>query len=313
MLAMLLAGTRKEPRVEVGDVPFPDNVPGRLVIRVMAAGITRMEPHWSTGWQLPDGSKQALPLSIGPEFAGHVVSIGQGVKGFHVGQNVFGSAEPYRQGAMAEMVSATAACLLPMPDGLTFEAAATLPLAGLTACQAMIRYGDVKPGQRVLIHGGAGGVGTFATQIARHAGAYIIVTAGAGDKALCKELGAHEVIDYTNERFEDRVDEIDLVFDQIGGDTQERSWGVLKRGGKLIAIAGEETDAPDQERASALGVSARWLLVDTNLIEMQQLVDLVIAGNVRPIVGKAFDLSFGEGAFSEGGGRFAGKAVMICS
>ena len=272
-----------------------------------------MEPYWSTGWQLPDGSRQERPLAIGREFAGQVVSLGPGVTGFEVGQNVVGAAGPYEQGAMAEMVSAAAEYLLPMPDNLSYDAASTLPLAGLTAWQAIIRYGEVKPNQRVLIHGGSGGVGTFAIQLARRASAHVIATAGADDAALCRELGAAEVIDYKSERFEECVGDIDLVFDQIGGDIQERSWGVLKRGGKLIAIAGEETDAPDQARARALGVSARWFMVDMNLDELQQLVELVIGGTVRPIIGQRLPLASAEQAFAEVSKSFAGKAVLICS
>ncbi len=313
MLAVLLTGTFDDPHVEVGDVDRPGDESGRMVVEVASAGITKMEPHWITGWQKADGTSQSQPVVLGCEFAGRIRSLGAGVHVFAVGQSVMGGTEPYHKGAMAEFVSARADYVLPIPDGLSYEDASTLPLAGLTAWQALIRYGEIQSDRRVLIHGGAGGVGTFAIQIARWIGAHVVVTAASRDEALCRSLGANEVIDFEHERFEDRGRDYDLVFDQIGGDVQERSWAVLKRGGRLITIAGEETDAPDQARARALGVSARFFIVDRNNEELRQLTDLVVAGTVRPIIGKRFQFASAAEAFDDRSNPFAGKAVLICS
>lgn len=202
MLAAILTGSFDNPQVKVGEVEKPGDRSDRMVIEVASAGITRMEPHWTTGWQQADGTPQAQPVVLGCEFAGRVRSLGPGVCGFAVGQKVMGMIEPFHKGAMAEFVSARADYTLPMPDSLSYDDASTL-LAGLTAWQALIRYGELKRGQRVLIHGGAGGVGTFAIQIARWIGAHIVVTAAAKDEGLCRRLGADEVIDFKHDRFED--------------------------------------------------------------------------------------------------------------
>lgn len=245
-----------------------------------------MEPHWITGWQYADGTKRRNPMVLGCEFAGRVHSANMRDATFADGQSVVGMTGQYRKGAMAQFVSARTADLLPMPEALSFEDASTLPLAGLTAWQALIRYGKLAQGERVLIHGGAGGVGTFAIQIARWAGAHVVTTAASGDADLCRRLGADEAIDYEHQRFDEGGKQYDLVFDQFGGDVQERSWHVLKRGGRLVTIAGEETDAPDQDRAKALGVSACFFIVDRNTSELSRLIELVRNAVIKPIIGK---------------------------
>lgn len=312
MRAVVLTGSFDEPRVAVVDIAAPADEPGRVVIEVVSAGISKMEPHWITDWENADGTPRQQPVVLGLEFAGRVWSLGSSVEGLIVGQSVMGMLDPYRAGAMAEFVSAAASSVLPIPEGLPYEEASTLPLSGQTAWQALIRYGELRRGQRVLIHGGAGAVGCFALQIARWIGAQIVTTAAAKDEALCKQLGADEVIDYEHRRFEDLGGEYDLVFDQIGGAVQERSWAMVKRGGRLITIAGEETDAPDQERARALGISARFFIVDSNAHELRQLTDLVTARAVRPIIGKRFEFASATEAFDRSN-RFAGKAVLVRS
>lgn len=313
MLAIVLTGTFDDPGVAVGEVDAPADEPGKVVIEVACAGISRMEPHWITCWQNADGTPRQQPVVLGLEFAGRIRSLGPGVQGFVVGQNVMGATDAYRNGAMAEYVGTEADHVLPMPDGLSYADASSLPLSGLTAWQALVRFGELARGQRVLIHGGAGAVGTFAIQIARWIGAHVVVTASRKDEALCRSLGADEVIDYRRERFENQTGDYDLVFDQIGGDVQERSWAVLKRGGRLITIAGEETDAPDQERARALGVTALFFIVDRNVDELRKLTELVMTRTVRPIIGQRFQLPDATEAFGDRTDRTAGKAVLICS
>jgi len=290
MLALTLSGTPENPSVEKAEAAPPVDAPGRVIVAVAAAGITRMEPHWMTGWETAEGMPRPQPATIGHEFAGTITSIGPDVDGFEVGQRVMGMIEPERDGAMAQYTSAAVDQIIAIPDGIGDVAASTLPLAGLTAWQAIIRYGQVKASDRVLIHGGAGGVGTFALQIAHWVGAEVFTTARASHAALCRELGADHVIDFERERFEDIARGMDLVFDTIGGETQERSWGALKGGGRLITIAGEASDEPDQERARELGVEARWFLVSLDRDELLHLSALVARDVVKPIIGRLFPL-----------------------
>lgn len=313
MLALALSGSPEDPTLEKIEAEAPQDAPGRVVVSVAAAGITKMEPHWITGWQTPDGSPRPRPAIIGHEFAGTISSVGAEVDGFRVGQRVMGMIEPECDGAMAQFTSAKIDQIIAIPEAVGDVAASTLSLAGLTAWQALIRYGKVKSGERVLIHGGAGGVGTFALQIARWIGAEVFTTARAGDAALCRKLGADHVIDFERERFEEVARDMDMVFDTIGGETQERSWDVLKRGGRLITIAGEATDEPDQDRARALDVEARWFLISLDLDELTDLTKLVADGTIEPIIGRLFPLSEALEAFLPATMLPSGKSVVTIS
>lgn len=311
MKAIVLNGTIDDPLVELVDVEPPIDEPGRVVIDVVSAGISWMEPRWITHWRNADGTARPRPEALGLEYAGRIRSLGGGVEGHHVGQDVMGMLDPYRGGAMAERVTAEARHVVPMPKGLSHEQASSLPLSGMTAWQALVRHGGLRRGQRVLIHGGAGAVGTFAVQIARWIGARVTVTASAKDDALCRSLGADEVVDHRRERFEDLGGGYDLVFDQVGGDVQERSWSVLKHGGRLVTIAGEETDAPDQARARELGVTALFFIVDQDVDALRILADLVVAGPVRPVISERLPLATAAEAFIRRGDRLAGKALLV--
>lgn len=312
MLAVLLTGTKLDPHVEVGDIDAPVGSSDRLIVDVVAAGITWLEPTWITGWQNADGTPRSGPVVLGCDFAGRVRSLGESVSGFSIGQDVFGMTDAYHKGAMAQCVSVSVEEVLPMPKALTHDRAASLPLSGLTAWQALVRHGDVRNRQRVLIHGGAGAVGTFAIQIARWLGAYVVVTARGKDEELCKSLGADEVIDFETARFEDRGRDFDLVFDQIGGDVQERSWAVVKRGGKLVTIAGDGTEAPDQKRAHAIGISAQFFIVDRDRRDLERLTELVVAGTVRPVISQRLHFASVAEAFRDHSRRVAGKTFLIC-
>lgn len=314
MKALIVAGTRDRPDVALADVAEPPAAPGRLLIEPIAAGVTTMEPHWSTCWTEADGGPRRGPFVLGREISGRVVEVGAGVAGFHVGQRVFGMIDAYRDGGMAERVSALPEEVIALPYRLDASAAATMPLAGLTAWQALIVHGRLAKGERVLIHGGAGGVGSFALQIARWIGAHVITTADAMDADFCRELGADAVIDFRRQRFEDHVGNVDLVLDMIGGDVQDRSWGVLARGGRLVTIAGEAEDAPDQGRAAAAGVTAMFFIVTMDGAQLATLRDLALSGNVIPIVGRRIPLDEAERAFApDRTGPRRGKTVIMVS
>lgn len=314
MKALIVAGTPDQPDVAVAEVAAPPAAPGRLLIEPIAAGVTTMEPRWSTNWINADGGPRRGPVVLGREISGRVVEVGAAVAGFDVGQRVFGMIDAYRDGGMAQRVSVLPEEVIALPYRLDASAAATMPLAGLTAWQALIVHGGLVKGETVLIHGGAGGVGSFALQIARWIGAHVVTTAGATDADFCRELGADAVIDFRRERFEDRVGNVDLVLDMIGGDVQDRSWGVLARGGRLVTIAGEAEDAPDQERAAAAGVTAIFFIVAMDREQLARLCALALSGDVVPIVSRRIPLDEAERAFAPGRtDPRRGKTVIMVS
>lgn len=314
MKALIVAGTADQPDVAMADVAEPCAAPDRLLIEPISAGVTTMEPHWSTNWTMADGGPRKSPVILGREISGRVVEVGAAVEGFSVGQRVFGMIDAYRDGGMAERVSVVPEEVIALPYRLDASAAATMPLAGLTAWQALIVHGRLVKGETVLIHGGAGGVGSFALQIARWIGARVITTADASDADFCRELGADEVIDFRHQRFEDDVGQVDLVFDMIGGDVQDRSWGVLRHGGRLVTIAGEAEDAPDQDRAMAAGVTAIFFIVTMDGEQLATLRDLALSGDVIPIVGRRIPLDEAERAFApDRTDARRGKTVIMVS
>jgi NADPH:quinone reductase-like Zn-dependent oxidoreductase len=195
----------------------------------------------------------------------------------------------------------------PKPQSLNFEQAAAVPLAGLTAWQALFDHAQVEKGERVLIHGAAGGVGTYAVQLANWKGAEVIATASADDHNFLRELGASEVIDYTRENFEEKVEDADVVFDTIGGETQQRSWGVLRRGGILVSIVSPVAD----DKAASLGVRGAFFIVEPNRAQLIQLGHLIDKGTLRVVVGTVLPLARAREAFEQAStGHKRGKTVL---
>lgn len=312
MKALIGMGTADGPEVALAEAALPGSAPGRLIVAPLAAGVTRMEPHWSTSWVKADGTPRTSPVILGREFSGMVVDVGAQVVGFSVGQRVFGMVDAYGDGCIAERVSVSPDEVIPLPHRLDAVGAATMPLSGLTAWQALVVHGRLRAGEKVLIHGAAGGVGAFAVQIARWLGARTVATAGAGDADFCRELGADEVIDFRRERFEDLVEGVDLVLDTVGGQVQERSWGVLRRGGRLVTIAGEAGEAPDQARAAATGVEALFFIVEMDRVQLAKLRDLAVSGHVVPVVGRRIPFQRAVEAFAAPlRGAGSGKTVIL--
>ncbi|HEX3375760.1 MAG TPA: NADP-dependent oxidoreductase [Candidatus Acidoferrales bacterium] len=277
------------------DAARPALQPGDALVRVIASSITKTELTWDETYRDCDG-RPRIPTIPGHEFAGIVDVLAPEDSGVRVGDAVYALSSFCRDGSAAEFIAIRAADLAPKPHSLNFEQAAAVPLAGLTAWQALFDHAQIKKGERVLIHGAAGGVGTYAVQLANWKGAEVIATASAKDSNFVGELGASEVIDYTHGHFEEKVNDVDVVLDTIGGETQERSWGVLRRGGILISIVGPVAS----EKAASLGVRGTFFIVEPNRTQLIQLSDLIDRGTLRVVVGAVLPLARAREAFEQG-------------
>ncbi|MEU3856567.1 NADP-dependent oxidoreductase [Streptomyces sp. NPDC028722] len=286
------------------EVERPEPGLNEVLVRVHAAGVNPVDWKTRAGGALVEWG--AVP-AVGWDVSGTVAAVGPGVGVFRPGDEVFGMPLfPRQAGAYAEYVVAPARHLAPKPASLTHVEAAALPLAALTAWQALVDTADVRPGERVLVHAAAGGVGHLAVQIAKARGAYVIATASAGKHGLVRELGADEVVDYRAVRFEDAVSGIDVVLDGIGGETAERSLRVLRAGGRLITLPG-----PDDVPAARDGVRAVWMLVEPDHLGLREIAALVERGALRPVVGAVVPLAQAAKAHEIGErGRTTGKIVL---
>ena len=214
-------------------------------------------------WKVREGYLKEMlpfefPITLGWDAAGIIAEVGKNVSNFKVGDRVFTRPATNNQGTYAEFVSVDQDLLAKMPEDMTFEEAAAIPLAGLTAWQCLVDFAEIKKGDKVLIHAGAGGVGNFAIQLGKHFGAYVATTASKENEEFVKSLGANQVIDYKEEEFNESLEDYDIVLDAIGGDVLEKSYQVLKKGGKLVSIAGQ----PSDKDAEKYGVKAGFLWLE---------------------------------------------------
>jgi NADPH:quinone reductase-like Zn-dependent oxidoreductase len=276
--------------LSVEHVQRPDPKAGEVLVRVHAAAVNAMD------WRLRAGHlKEYMPLQLphtpGYEFAGVVEELGEGVAGFGTGDRVFGRGS----GTYAEYAVAPVATIAHMPQALSFEQATTLGMSGVTAWVGLFDVAQLQPGQRVLVHGGAGGVGSLAVQLARWKGAHVSATTSTANVDHVRSLGADEVIDYTATRFEDAVRGVDVVFDAVGGDVTQRSWDVIKPGGILAVVA----SMPDPEQAAAHGVRTGGVMPpeDTRSI-LAELAELVASGAVQAPIGDIFALADAHRAYA---------------
>lgn len=288
------------------DVPQPQPGNGEVLVRVNATGVTPMELTWSTNWQTATGGERQLAIP-GHELSGVIAQSGPGVTGMVVGTPVYGLTDFYRDGAEAEYTIALPSELAPKPQSLDHLQAASVPLSALTAWEAFFDYAKPAAGQTILIHGAAGGVGTFAVQIARKLGMRVVGTASTRNQDFLRDLGCDVVIDYTSTRFEDVVHGVDLVFDGVGGDTLERSWTVLKSGGTLISVAAP----PSAEQAAAHDVHAVFFIVRPDRGHLMQIGEWIDSGWIRPVVTTVLPLSEARLAYDPGKvGHARGKTVL---
>ena len=264
--------------IAVEDVPVPEPGPGEVLVRVGAAGVG----PWD-GWIRAGRSvlPQPLPLTLGSDLAGTVAKVGADVGGFAADEPVFGVTNKRFTGSYAEFALARAAMIARRPGTLDDVAAASVPVIAVTAWQALFDQAHLTAGQTVLIHGGAGSVGAYAVQLAREAGLRVIATASARDTDYVGRLGATTVVDHRAERFEDVARNVDAVIDLVGGETQARSFAVLKRGGHLISAVSE----PDTAEAARRGLQARFFLVDVTTAALSGIAERLADGRLTVDVG----------------------------
>jgi NADPH:quinone reductase-like Zn-dependent oxidoreductase len=264
--------------------PQPHPGADEVLVRVHAAAVTPTELTWLPTWTVRTGEPRRFPIILGHEFSGTIAAVGGGVKDVAVGDPVYGLNDWFGDGAQAEYCVARAAGVTWKPRSVDHVSAAATPISALTAWQGLIVRSHLAAGQRVLVHGAAGGVGAFAVQLARWRGAHVIGTASANNVALVRALGADEVIDYRTRRFEDVVHGLDVVFDTVGGETLERSWGILKPGGRLVTIAtsGEGSQDPRVREA--------FFIVEANGAQLGEIARLIDGGHLRPVVDAIFPL-----------------------
>src|SRR3989449_6833923 len=217
------------------DAPRPQPQAGEILVRVHAAGVNPID------WKVREGHMKdfwphKFPLILGWDLSGVVEELGRGVSRFKIGDEVYSLPDPTRDGAYADYIVVREPELALKPNSLHHIRAAAVPLAALTAWQSLFDTAQLQPGQRVLIHAGSGGVGHFAVQLAKWKGAYVFATASSKNQELLRRLRVDDAIDYTKQKFEDFARDVDVVLDTIGGETQERSWSVLKRGGNLVSL-----------------------------------------------------------------------------
>jgi NADPH:quinone reductase-like Zn-dependent oxidoreductase len=277
-------------------VAIPAPAAGEVLVAVYATAITAGELAW------PD----TTPFIPAHDVSGLVASTGEQVAGLSTGDEVYGLIGFDRPGAAAEYVAVPEVQLAAKPATVDHVAAATFPLGALTAWQALVDHAAVQKGQHVLVHGGAGGVGNFAVQLAAHLGARVTATASAANAAFVTALGADTVIDY-RQRFEDQIKDVDVVIDTVGGETLARSWSVLRPGGVLIGIA----DPPPAEAAEAHAARGVYFVVEPNRDQLAELARLVDNGSLRPMIGRVFPLNQASAAFvTQRDSHIRGKVVI---
>lgn len=286
------------------DVPKPQPGDGEVLVRIHAASVNPID------WMMRNGDYKAmipqLPIILGWDFAGVIEQVGGKVADLKPGDAVYANLGA-SAGGYAEYVAAPASAVAHKPASLDFVAAASVPLVALTAWQALFEVANLSAGQTVLIHAAAGGVGSMAVQLAKAKGAHVIGTASAHNADFLRELGADEIIDYKTTRFEDVVHDVDVVFDTVGGDTQQRSWGVLKHGGILASVV----PPPPSEDTIPQGVRGQFVRSHPSGVQLTEIAELIDKGQVKPIIDTVLPLASARQAHElSQSGHTRGKIVL---
>ncbi|WP_420148189.1 NADP-dependent oxidoreductase [Spirosoma sp.] len=284
--AVVIEAYGGKDQLKEATVQLPELKANQLLVKVAATSINPID------WKLREGYLKQMfpwdfPIILGWDVAGDIVEIGADVTEFKVGDAIYARPETTRFGTYADYAIVDAELAAIKPENQNYAEAAAVPLAGLTAYQALFEHGRLKAGEKVLIHAGAGGVGTYAIQLAKAAGAYVITTASPRNHELLQKLGADEIIDYHTTDFEEVLQDIDLVFDTMGGDTQKKSFTVLKPKGRLISILSIE----DEDLAKEKDIFAKAIWLRTNGKQLAELTELIEAEKVTSIISATFPLT----------------------
>jgi len=288
------------------EVPRPEPKEDQILVRVIAAGVNPVDAMIRSG-MFAKYEKDVFPIIPGADIAGVVEKVGSKITKFTAGDPVFAYVSLKGGGGYAEYALATEHDTAAKPKSLTHLEAAAVPIVALTAWQALIDSGKLSAGQTVLIHGGSGGVGSFAIQLAKARGAKVIATASAANQDLLKQLGADVAIDYTQQKFEDIAKDVDVVLDSVGKDTLARSYGVVKKGGVIVSIVAR----PDKTELDKRGIRGAVLSVEPNADELAEIGKLIDEKKIKVIVSQTFPLSDAAKAQEQvATGHTRGKVVL---
>jgi NADPH:quinone reductase-like Zn-dependent oxidoreductase len=268
------------------DIPIPTINSDEFLIRIFIAGVNPID------WKVREGYRQdvlrhSLPLILGWDFSGMVAAVGSATTAFKLGDAVYGHPSMLRNGAYAEYIAVKENEIAFKPIALDYVDAAVVPLSALTAWQALFDIAHLAPGQKILIHAAAGGVGHYAVQLAKWKGAYVIGTASNKNKSFLSDLGVDEFIDYTTTPFEKIINNVDVVFDTVGGETQMKSWSVLKKNGILVSIVDPKHI---DEQAAKFDVRGRYFVVSSNPEQLLKITELIDLGFLKPHIETIFSL-----------------------
>jgi NADPH:quinone reductase-like Zn-dependent oxidoreductase len=292
--------------VEIAEIPKPTLKDDSVLIEVHAASLNPIDNILRAGY-MKDFLPLTFPHVMGYDVSGDVVEVGKNVQSVKVGDAVFARPNQDDAGAIAEFARVKENELAIIPVNLSYTDAASVPLAGLTAWQALVTKGNLKEGDKVLIHAGSGGVGTYAIQIAKHLGAYVATTTSAKNAELVQSLGADLVIDYKAKKIENELSEYDLVVDMLGGETMANSFKVLKKGGTLISIKGQDTDGLAEKYG--IRFEAFFMSPDGNMLA--ELGALISDGIVKPVIDSVFPMEQAPAAYDRlATGHTVGKIVV---
>lgn len=286
MKAVIIEQYGGNEQLKMREVSNPVIKENEVLIEMHATSINPIDWKVREGY-LKEMMNWPFPIVLGWDAAGIVESVGEKVTAFSIGDRVFTRPHTTPNGTYSEYISVPEDLVVKIPENISFEEAASIPLAGMTAWQALVNHGNIKAGDKVLIHAGAGGVGSLAIQIAKSLGAYVATTGSSKNEALLKSLGADLVINYEKNNFENEIKDYDIVFDTMGGKIQENSFKVLKKGGILVSIV----QAPDQEKAKEYGVTAMVFMLETNGSDLKKLGNLMGNGKLKPLVGHTFEFT----------------------
>ena len=330
MIAAFIDGYGSNQVLRVGDFPAPKTGPSDILVRVHAASVNPVD------FKLRDGKLRLLrryrfPLILGHDCAGEVVQVGEDVTQFKVGDRIFSRPRNGRIGTFAEFIAIDQSEAALMPPNLNYHEAASLPLVALTSWQALVDVAQLKPRQQLLIPAGSGGVGTFAIQLAKHIGAEVWTTTSGKNLEFVKSLGADHAINYQDEDFENRVNNLDVVFDTLGGDSLDRSFAITRPNGWVVSIAGSPDYRNAEEmgldmlrslllrvvglrvnsRARRAGVNYRFIFMKPLGEELAQIAALISEGVIKPVVDRIFPISECQSAIEySASGRARGKIVI---